>query len=46
MDDDVVMRSVVGVGEGLTIRSASALRFSKGCSSLNLDLMMDDGIWR
>lgn len=24
----------------LTIRSASALRFSKGCSSLNLDLMM------
>lgn len=24
------------------IRSASALRFSKGCSSLNLDLMMKD----
>jgi hypothetical protein len=27
-------------GEGLTIRSASALRFSKGCSSLNLDRMV------
>jgi hypothetical protein len=25
---------------GLTIRSASALRFSKGCSSLNLDRMV------
>jgi hypothetical protein len=24
------------------MRSASALRFSKGCSSLNLDRMMDD----
>lgn len=28
-----------GLG-GLTMRSASALRFSKGCSSLNLDRMM------
>lgn len=26
----------------LTMRSASALRFSKGCSSLNLDRMMTD----
>ena len=25
----------------LTIRSASALRFSKGCSSLNLDRMLE-----
>jgi hypothetical protein len=26
----------------LTMRSASALRFSKGCSSLNLDRMVTD----
>jgi len=39
---------VDGGWEGLTMRSASALRFSKGCSSLNLDriLMVDEGIER
>lgn len=34
-----------GSGRGgvrLTIRSASALRFSKGCSSLNLDRIVED----
>lgn len=29
----------------LTIRSASALRFSKGCSSLNLDRILKDVMW-
>jgi hypothetical protein len=31
---------LVGDTEVLTMRSASALRFSKGCSSLNLDRML------
>ena len=30
----------LGGWERLTMRSASALRFSKGCSSLNLDRMV------
>jgi hypothetical protein len=30
----------VGMEGELTMRSASALRFSKGCSSLNLDRMV------
>lgn len=29
-----------GWGTTLTMRSASALRFSKGCSSLNLDRIL------
>jgi hypothetical protein len=38
--------SLVGDREVLTIRSASALRFSKGCSSLNLDRMMNEVVGR
>lgn len=41
---EMAMRGRVADGRGweagLTIRSASALRFSKGCSSLNLDRMV------
>jgi hypothetical protein len=41
------MEGVGGIGwrgrwAVLTMRSASALRFSKGCSSLNLDRMLTD----
>lgn len=36
-----------GGGRRLTMRSASALRFSKGCSSLNLDRMVTvEGVGR
>jgi hypothetical protein len=38
----VVWGGVGGIEGALTIRSASALRFSKGCSSLNLDRMVTD----
>ena len=42
MDDDD--DAAVGGGQDrvLTMRSASALRFSNGCSSLNLDRIVDD----
>lgn len=38
----MVWRGLVGMEGVLTMRSASALRFSKGCSSLNLDRMVTD----
>lgn len=53
--EDVAVACAVGDEESLTgmrslyfwrIRSASALRFSKGCSSLNLDLILFDGSGR
>jgi hypothetical protein len=41
-DDGGVWIEIDGQRKVLTMRSASALRFSKGCSSLNLDRMADD----